>query len=275
MIVVPPPPPRTTEDSLPGHPRSPLILRFVIAVGAVALLGIILGALATSYVTQTSPIISGVTTAHGLDNGALVDETHVFGVGDDVYIVYTIHGAKSGYTLAARVTESGKTVNGDSITRALSDDDQGVQAVVFAPKDAGEYRATLLLNNALVPGTEVTFKVMMGGSPIQEVTTAKSIDQRTYRPLDQSDTFATRDTVNITYRAVNTRAGDRLAVVYYVEGRRQPEDARDHDSFAEAGTFRGFFSISGVDTALAVGNYRAELFYNGDLVTAKVFQVTK
>ena len=275
MSIDPLPPPQVSEDSLLPKPRSPFVLKLVIAVGVVLMLCIILGALATSYLMQPPPTLSDVTTAHGLANGALVNETHVFGVGDDVHIVYTIRGAKSNYTLAARITESGKAVNASSVTRALRNTDQGVQSLVFVPKEAGEYRAMLLLNNTSVPGADVMFKVMTGGAPIQEVTTAKSIDQRTYRPLDQSDAFVTRDTVNITYRDVNTHGGDRLAVVYYVEGRRQPEDARDHDSFDEAGTFRGFFSISGAETALAVGNYRAELFYNGDLVAVKIFRVTK
>lgn len=272
MEIDPTPQPSIIPSSTQRRP-SRFWLMLGIASLAFVLLCLIVGTSLTSFFGGTSPKVSGVTTAHGLVQGALVDEKQVFDIGEDVHIAYTISGGRNGYTLAAHVMVGDKVVNAPELTHPLHDGEKGLGSLIFVPKAEGVYRASLLLNGAPVPDAQVMFKVVAGGSRLQEVTTSKKVDERTYKALDQTMVFGKRDTINIAYRAVKAQPGDKLAVVYYVDGKRQPEDARDHDSFAEGGTFRGFFSITGAEQALQVGSYRAELFYNNDLVAVRTFEV--
>lgn len=272
MDIDPPPQPSTISSAMQRRPSRFWWMLGIVGV-ALVLLCLIVGTSVTSFFGGTSPSISSVTTAHGLAQGALVDEKRVFDIGEDVHIAYTMSGGRSGYSLAAQVTTGDKGSTTAELTHALHDGEQGLGSLVFVPKAEGVYQARLFLNGAPVPDAQVTFKVVMGGVRLQEVTTASKVNERTYKPLDQTTVFGKHDTITIAYRAIKAQPGDNLAVVYYVDGKRQPEDARDHDSFAEGGTFRGFFSVTGAEQALQVGTYRAELYYNNDLVAVKMFQV--
>jgi hypothetical protein len=238
----------------------------MLCIGLVALVAIFGG--------TPSPKVSGLATAHGVERGAMVGETRVFDIGEEVHMVYDLHYGKQGSTVSVKLTEGGSVVDGADLSYGLSDKEEGRKSLVFVPQVAGSYQALLLLDNQAVEGEEVTFKVVEGGPKLQEVTTARGIDQETYKPSDETDLFDKRDSVHITYRAVEAEVGDTLDIVYYINGTKQEPDQNDHDSFGEAGTFRGFFSISGPDNgSLRTGSYRAELYYNKDLVAVAAFQV--
>lgn len=223
---------------------------------------------------QPIPTINSLTTAYNLENGEIVGETRVFDIGDEVFFVFTLERGRSGHVVAVQINRDGAQVNAGNLTYHLPDQDLVREAVTFTPELTGTYTATLFLDGAPVEDAQVTFKVVEGGPRLQEVQTAKGVNPETFEPEQPSTRFTAQETVYITYRVVDAVPGDRLTIQYSIDGVLQPPDPFDHTTLEEAGNFRGHFSLQGrEDNQLPAGHYRAELFYNDDLVAVVHFEV--
>lgn len=281
-MTIPVPPAAPESPSPSSDPAPPAASRRILSAVLLAVIALVaLGAVAGAFyflrgtaVPGDALRLSGLTTARGLEQGQVAGEGRIFDVGERVVLIFGLENGQEGRSVAARVvSEGGAPIEVPELSYAVQGGDTGLRSVGFTPTAAGSYSATLLLDGQPIATEPVSFKVVAGGSQLQEVQTAKAVDEN-YRPTEISNSFAGGDTVYIAYRAVGAAPGDTLQVRYYIDGELQPSNPRDQDQFTEAGTFRGYFSIQGQpNSGLRAGNYRAELYYNQELVAVVNFTV--
>lgn len=269
--------PRTPDLSTTAVPVRHNKLRIVLGVLLVVIIMIAVGWLAANQELFFSPQVSGLITARGLSESEVIGETQVFRPGEEVFLIFDVRGGRDGQVISIRVRSTDEGTN----TRALMlynlrQEDTGKRSVTFTPPNEGNYQATLFLNDRQVTHAQATFKVVADGPRLEEIITARAVDEATYRPLNSVSSFDPTDTVYITYRAVDAQPGDTLRIEYAINDVVQPSDPYDTTVFSEAGNLRGYFSLQGGgNQPLATGHYRARLFYNDDMIAVVAFDVVK
>lgn len=269
--------PRTPDLSATAVPARHKKRRIVLGVLLTLIIVIAVGWLAANQEFFFTPQVSGLITARGLDEGEVIGETQVFSPGEEVFLIFDLSGGRDGQVISIRVRSTDEGTN----TRALMlynlrQEDVGKRFVTFTPPNEGAYQATLFLNDRQVEHAQATFKVMVDGPRLEEIITARAVDEATYRPLNSVASFDPTDTVYITYRAVDTQPDDTLRIEYAINDMVQPSDPYDTTVFSEAGNLRGYFSLQGGgNQPLATGHYRARLFYNDNMIAVVTFDVVE
>ncbi len=269
--------PRTPDLSVTAVPARHKKRRIVLGVLLTLIIVIAVGWLAANQELFFPPQVSGLITARGLHEGEVIGETQVFHPGEEVFLIFDVHSGRDGQVISIRVRSTDEGTN----TRALmlynlQQEDTGKRSVTFTPPNEGRYQATLFLNDRQVEQAQATFQVMAGGPRLEEIITARAVDEATYRPLNSVTSFDPKDTIYITYRAVDAQPDDTLRIEYTINDIVQPADPYDTTVFTEAGNLRGYFSLQGGgDQPLATGHYRARLFYNDNMIAVVAFDVAK
>lgn len=245
------------------------IVGVVLLIGVIGVGSVIVFNLAAKRQVQ----VGDLTMARSLEQGQVRGEGRVFDVGEPVLFVFTLENGQADHVVSIRVEQGGTALDAAGLSYAVQNDDAGMKTMSYTPGAAGSYTARLYLDGEAVAGQQVSFRVAPGGAKLQEVQTAKALDEA-FHPTEATQRFSPKDMVYISYRAVGAAVGDMLQVRYSINGVVQPSDPKDQDRFTQAGTFRGYFSIQGPPSVgLRTGNYRAEIFYNQDLAAVVTFTV--
>lgn len=267
-------PPTTGEAAAVAAPRRTSKLLLVLGVIAGLIIVSFVGLLVLSGMVGSPPMVHSLVTAHGLEGDSVIGETRVFDVGEEVFLIFRVENGQSGHRALVQINHDGEQVDAAGLVYNLTNWDAGNRALTFSPETEGVYTATLHLDGQPVENTQVSFKVIAGGPRLQEVQVARAVDPETFQPAEVATRFDAQDTVYITYRAVGTRPGDKVHIQYYIDDLLQPSDPFDTVEFNAVDTVRGHFSLQGgAPQALWAGRYRAELFYNDDLVAVVHFRV--
>ncbi len=260
-----------TPDITPGRGKRLLVGAGMLLVLALIGVGVYL---AWPRFIMPPPQITSFTTAHGLKENQVVGETHVFDQGERVLLVFDLADGRPGQVVSIQVDTGQGVDQAVELNYEIQRQDRGQRAVVFTPSTEGVYTATLALNAVPVANGQVIFSVVEGGPQLQNVTTAPAVDSETFMPIGATSLFHVHDTVFVAYRAVDVTPGDQVSIRYTIDGMLQPHDPLDTVEFERVGNFRGHFSLQGSEARpLSVGTYRAELFYNDEMVAVVNFEV--
>jgi hypothetical protein len=256
-----------------GAKRRPAwIRRGLLVLGGVILLAAIgIGGFLAWEQVAPGPTVQTFTTARGLaEDGTIVGETQIFAPGANIFLVFDLQGGRAGQTVTVQVDGATQL---EELTYELQPADAGRGVVTVIPLEAGDYRAELLLEGEPVADAQTTFEVRADGPRLEQVMTARAIDEATFMPLNRATTFNPGDTVYITYRVVAAEVGDTVHIQYAINGIAQPEDPDDTVTFETEGPLHGHFALQGDQLPLSEGTYRAELFYNDMLAEVVTFTV--